>query len=482
MEHRIVGPGPYRATKLWNETVELFRARMPLRKHRCRFKSYEHCFTAAEAVDWLHELLRCSQNFGPEVTRKQTVQLLKKFLKNHVIEDIKGKWGQEDFEDNRHLYRFPPSSPLKPYPKKPPYQKDVIKFPEWNDPPAGTSQENIPVRPVVMNSEMWYKRHSIAIGEVPACRLVYRRQLTEANVEEIWKSMTLSYLQKILGLDSLEEILDIKLVNSKFIIHNVYSVSKQGVVILDDKSKELPHWVLSAMKCLANCLLQKEKMAIEAFQICCLLLPPENRRKLQLLMRMMTRICLNKEMPPLCDGFGTRTLMVQTFSRCILCSKDEVDLDELLAARLVTFLMDNYQEILKVPVALQTSIEERVAHLRRVQIKYPGADMDITLSAPSFCRQISPEEFEYQRAYGSQEPLAALLEDVITDAKLSSKEKKKKLKQFQKSYPEVYQERFPTPESEALLFPEKPKPKPQLLLWALKNPFQPFQRTRSFRM
>uniref|UniRef100_A0A9L0JIC9 DEP domain-containing protein 1B n=1 Tax=Equus asinus TaxID=9793 RepID=A0A9L0JIC9_EQUAS len=589
MEHRIVGPGPYRATKLWNETVELFRTRMPLRKHRCRFKSYEHCFTAAEAVDWLHELLRCSQNFGPEVTRKQTVQLLKKFLKNHVIEDIKGKWGQEDFEDNRHLYRFPPSSPLKPYPKKPPYQKDVIKFPEWNDPPAGTSQENIPVRPVVMNSEMWYKRHSIAIGEVPACRLVYRRQLTEANVEEIWKSMTLSYLQKILGLDSLEEILDIKLVNSKFIIHNVYSVSKQGVVILDDKSKELPHWVLSAMKCLANCLLpplsvrpiciycgpcahrlsllaslmaraapahlstssvnlltvcellrvfvptpgkgpncsdlkqpmylgfekdvfktiadyyghlkeplltfhlfdafvsvlgllQKEKMAIEAFQICCLLLPPENRRKLQLLMRMMTRICLNKEMPPLCDGFGTRTLMVQTFSRCILCSKDEVDLDELLAARLVTFLMDNYQEILKVPVALQTSIEERVAHLRRVQIKYPGADMDITLSAPSFCRQISPEEFEYQRAYGSQEPLAALLEDVITDAKLSSKEKKKKLKQFQKSYPEVYQERFPTPESEALLFPEKPKPKPQLLLWALKNPFQPFQRTRSFRM
>jgi hypothetical protein len=55
--------------------------------------------------------------------------------------------------------------------------------------------------------------------------------------------------------------------------------------------------------------------------------------------------------------------------------------------------------------------------------------MDITLSAPSFCRQISPEEFEYQRAYGSQEPLAALLEEVITDTKLSSKEKKKKLKQ-----------------------------------------------------
>nr|XP_020862951.1 DEP domain-containing protein 1B isoform X2 [Phascolarctos cinereus] len=529
MEHRIIGPGPYRATKLWNETIELFRDKMPLRKHRSHFKSYERCFTASEAVDWLHDLLRHSQNFGPEVTRKQTVQLLKKFLKNHVIEDIKGRWGQEDFEDNRHLYRFPPSSPLKPYPKRSPYQASVIKFPDWTDQPPGTTQENIPVRPIIMNSESWYKRHSIAIGEVPACRLVYRKQLTEANVEEIWKSMTLSHLQKILELDSLEEVLDTKLVNSKFIIHNVYSVSKQGVVILTDKSKELPHWVLSAMKCLANwptCsdlkqpmysgfekdvfktiadyyghlkeplltfqlfdvfvsvlgLLQKEKIAIEAFQICCLLLPPENRRKLQLLIRMMAKICLNKEMPPLCDGLGTRTLMVQTFSRCILCSEEEVDLDELLAARLVTFLMDNHQEILQAPSSLQSAIEDRVAHLRRVQIKYPGADTDATLSAPPFCRQISPEEFEYQRVCGSQEPLAALLEEIIMDTKLSVKDKKKKLKQFQKSYPEVYQERFPTPESEALVFPEKLKPKPQLLMWALKKPFQPFQRTRSFRM
>lgn len=60
--------------------------------------------------------------------------------------------------------------------------------------------------------------------------------------------------------------------------------------------------------------------------------------------------------------------------------------------------------------------------------------MDITLSAPSFCRQISPEEFEYQRAYGSQEPLAALLEEVIADDKLSNKEKKKKLKQVKRLF------------------------------------------------
>ncbi|XP_053157294.1 DEP domain-containing protein 1B [Hemicordylus capensis] len=529
MEPRLVGPGPYRATRLWNETIEHFRGGMPLRKHRCHFKSYEHCFTASEAVDWLHSLLRHNQNFSPEVTRTQTVQLLKKFLKNHVIEDIKGRWGKEDFEDNSHLYRFPPFSPLKPYPKRSSYRKEIVKFPNWNDLERDSFQEHIPVKPIVLNSEMWFKRHSIAIGEVPTCRLVHRRQLSEANLEEIWKSMTLSHLQKVLGLDSLDDMLDTKLVNPKHIIQNVYHVNKQGVVILEDKSKELPHWVLSAMKCLANWprypdvkqptysgferdvfrtiadyyghmkeplltfqffdvfvsvlgLQQKEKLAIEALQVCCILLPPENRRKLHLLMTMMARISVNKDLPPLCDAVGTRILMVQAFSRCILCSKDEVDLNELLATKLVSFLMDNYQEILNIPSALRAAVEDRIAHLQRVQIKYPGADTDTTLPAPSFCHQISTDEFEHQRTNSCQEPLVGLLEEIITDTKTSIKEKKKKLKRFQKSYPDVYKKRFPTSESEAVLFPEKSKQKPTLLAWALKRPFQPFQRTRSFRM
>lgn len=79
---------------------------MPLRKHRQRFKKHGSCFTASEAVDWLHEVLRSNSNFGPEVSRQQTVQLLRKFLKNHVIEDIKGRWGSEDLEDNGVLYRY----------------------------------------------------------------------------------------------------------------------------------------------------------------------------------------------------------------------------------------------------------------------------------------------------------------------------------------------------------------------------------------
>lgn len=89
----------------WNETIKLFRGGMPLRRHWAHFRSYDNSFTGSEAVDYLHELLRRNQNFGPEVTRYQSLQLLRKFLKNHVIEDVKGRFGKEDFDDNGRLYR-----------------------------------------------------------------------------------------------------------------------------------------------------------------------------------------------------------------------------------------------------------------------------------------------------------------------------------------------------------------------------------------
>lgn len=89
----------------WNETIRLFRSGMPLRRHWAHFRCYDCSFTGTEAVDYLHNLLRDNHNFGPEITRYQTLQLLRKFLKAHVIEDIKGRHGTEDFEDNGHLYR-----------------------------------------------------------------------------------------------------------------------------------------------------------------------------------------------------------------------------------------------------------------------------------------------------------------------------------------------------------------------------------------
>ncbi|XP_073400865.1 DEP domain-containing protein 1A [Dendrobates tinctorius] len=799
MESRIITPGPYRATKLWNEVTKYFRAGMPLKKHRQNFKTYGNCFTASEAIDWLHHHLRNNSNFGSDVTRQQTIQLLRKFLKNHVIEDLKGRWGSEDLEDTHQLFRFPSTSPIKTLPGRPPLWKrsslenvfkekeNPFKMPQFSKrtPRRHRSldgkgeQENDAAEPMEVDME---------------CGNPGVKEITKKDLEEVWGNIALIHLQKILALPSLDEVLNPAQMNPGHIMYNMTHTSKHGVVFLQDKTDDLPHWVLSAMKCLANwprnndmgqpsypgferdvfrtvadhflnlpeplltyeyyelfvnilvvcgyitvthkrnrkhkakkdaaasrssqhpklsntnfksteCLLlslvrkvpnedeedddqsfgelgrehkdfvvhnnreklynslarrpsrtvsgscqnlsagrthsaapfkvrlrscslegiadvsysepshesdspgpcsqvsltqspnlppsvehggscasvpaavgstrtllrhnpaaggahrpdcrtlsrshsmgdclgscssintpvaeitmkpgqtgqgrlQKrlssiegsdvtepgiavtkrlcqsnmelsspvltispalhaaqpctgtqsllqphlERVAIDALQICCLLLPPPNRRKLQLLMRMISRMSQNVDMPHLHDAMGTRSLMIQTFSRCVLCCAEEVDLDELLATRLVSFLMDHHQEILQVPCYLQTAVQDHVQYLQRAQVKDPSS------LAPGFyfCKQISAQEFEEQKVVTSQAAIMELLESIVKDKNLSMKDKKKKLKQFQKEYPDIYRSRFPTTESEARLFGDKPTIKQPMLV--LKRP------------
>ncbi|XP_008584850.1 PREDICTED: DEP domain-containing protein 1A isoform X2 [Galeopterus variegatus] len=517
MESRGVPPGPYRATKLWNEVTTSFRAEMPLRKHRQHFKKYGNCFTAGEAVDWLYDLLRNNNNFGPEVTRQQTIQLLRKFLKNHVIEDIKGRWGSENLDDNNQLFRFPATSPLKTLPRRhPELRKSSID---------NFSRDKDSIFKLRNLSRRTPKKHGLHFSQENTEKIknktisedqensVDNREISQEDVEEVWRYIILTYLQTILGVPSLEEIINPKQVIPQYIMYNMANTSKHGVVILQDKSDDLPHWVLSAMKCLANWprsndmsnptyvgferdvfrtiadyfldlpeplltfeyyelfvnilgLLQPhlERVAISALQLCCLLLPPPNRRKLQLLMRMVSRMSLNVDMPKLHDAMGTRSLVLHTFSRCVLCCAEEVDLDELLAARLVSFLMDHHQEILQVPSYLQTAVEKHLDYLKKGHIKNPGDGVIAPLPTYSYCKQISAQEFDEQRVSTSQAAITELLENIIKNKSLPLKEKRKKLKQFQKEYPLIYQKKFPTMESETALFGDRPTIKQPLLI------------------
>ncbi|KAK2499410.1 hypothetical protein MC885_000670 [Smutsia gigantea] len=457
MESRSVPPGPYRATKLWNEVTTSFRAGMPLRKHRQHFKKYGNCFTAGEAVDWLYDLLRNNSNFGPEVTRQQTIQLLRKFLKNHVIEDIKGRWGSENFDDNSQLFRFPANSPLKTFPRKHPELRkhSMENFSKNKD--SVFKLRNLSRRTpkklgLHLSQENTEKMNCEIINEDQE-NSVGNKEISQEDVEEVWRYIILIYLQTILGVSSLEEVINPKQVIPQYIMYNMTSTSKHGIVILQDKSDDLPHWVLSAMKCLANWprsndmnnptyagferdvfrtiadyfldlpeplltfeyyelfvnilgLLQPhlERVAIDALQLCCLLLPPPNRRKLQLLMRMISQMSQNVDMPQLHDAMGTRSL-----------------------------------------------------------IKNPGDGLIVSLPTYSYCKQISAQEFDEQKVSTSQAAIGELLENIIKNKSLPLKEKRKKLKQFQKEYPLIYQKRFPTTESEAALFGEKPTIKQPML-------------------
>ena len=63
--------GPFRATKIWNEIVEVFSANMPRRNYRRQLKCHQNCFTASAAVNFLHKELNRNENTPENVTRNQ---------------------------------------------------------------------------------------------------------------------------------------------------------------------------------------------------------------------------------------------------------------------------------------------------------------------------------------------------------------------------------------------------------------------------
>jgi len=56
-------------------------------------RTYENCFTGAEAIEWLHKHLKKNPNFDGEVTKEQAVRLLQKLLKAAVIEPVHQSMG-----------------------------------------------------------------------------------------------------------------------------------------------------------------------------------------------------------------------------------------------------------------------------------------------------------------------------------------------------------------------------------------------------
>ena len=66
-----------------------------------------------------------------------------------------------------------------------------------------------------------------------------------------------------------------------------------------------------------------------------------------------------------------------------------------------------------------------------------------TSSAPQFfCKQITKAAYEKEAKDNCRKAINDLLTTLLTDTSFSEKERKKRLKQFQKAYPEIYNERF----------------------------------------
>ena len=106
-----------------------------------------------------------------------------------------------------------------------------------------------------------------------------------------------------------------------------------------------------------------QKAAIEAFQLLGLLLPPEQRRKLQLLLKFMKRVGSKEGLPLSAQPRKScHDVVVETFAETILRPKNDslANYDEELCRKIICFFLDHFEEIWSPSLGLRKEVEERV--------------------------------------------------------------------------------------------------------------------------
>ncbi|XP_030587621.1 DEP domain-containing protein 7-like [Archocentrus centrarchus] len=169
---------------------------------------------------------------------------------------------------------------------------------------------------------------------------------------------------------------------------------------------------------LVNAKLDK---TLEALQLCLKLLPHGCREELRRLLTFMSLaadphgIKVDKEVE-------NKLAVRRSFSRAILHSKALTKENEDL---MVVFMLSNVKEIFKIPGALHKGVSDKLAGL--IQEKQP----DVTGS--TFCQQVTST---------TNQELWVLLNSIHLDTKISAKEKKRRLRQFHVSHPEIFNQYF----------------------------------------
>ena len=112
--------------------------------------------------------------------------------------------------------------------------------------------------------------------------------------------------------------------------------------------------------------------AIASFQLLGLLLPPANRRKLQLLLKFMRRLASKEKLKIVIsgglgigrhgEGRSCRDAVLDTFTETIIKpNQDYSNGDMELSRKIVQFFMDHYEAVWTPPTALRKEVEERVS-------------------------------------------------------------------------------------------------------------------------
>uniref|UniRef100_A0A1B6IY62 Rho-GAP domain-containing protein n=2 Tax=Homalodisca liturata TaxID=320908 RepID=A0A1B6IY62_9HEMI len=165
-----------------------------------------------------------------------------------------------------------------------------------------------------------------------------------------------------------------------------------------------------------------QETARSVFQSLLMLMSPENRTSLSMLLQFI------HQLPASPHSTITKMEMVYDLSTFILSphSHSKNIYSHQMVLSVVYFLTENCHPIF-----------ENLPQEEIKQNKENKVDQDQKV----FCKQLTQDQFVDQGATSSWLALSELLDQIINDKNMKSKEKKKRLKKFKEEYPHIYKQR-----------------------------------------
>ncbi|KAM4614909.1 DEP domain-containing protein 4 [Polymixia lowei] len=175
----------------------------------------------------------------------------------------------------------------------------------------------------------------------------------------------------------------------------------------------------------------KVEEAIRASQLCLRLLEASGRDELRRLLAFMATAA-HPDACRLHKQIDNRVLVSRTFQKSIVQNHE---LSRTQSETLVLFLMDNHTQLFKTPTSLIEAVR------RTLRTMQEGKDPD-SVATFTFCRQVTPQQYEDQREAATLESLKQLLRDISLSNSIPVKERRRLVKEFQKHHPVVFLQHF----------------------------------------
>ncbi|XP_013395436.1 DEP domain-containing protein 7 [Lingula anatina] len=175
-----------------------------------------------------------------------------------------------------------------------------------------------------------------------------------------------------------------------------------------------------------------KRSGLEALQLSMLLLPTDIRAELKKLLKFMQVAASDGEMkldPKLSNREAVNNIFTGAVFKCKLLAPQPTSL-------LVMFMMDNCDAVFTTPKDIKFMVMQSLQQMK-------GSEMDpVVAETFTYCDRVTQEEYKKQMEDYTEQCLRKIMDGILDDTSISLKEKKSRVKQFQRHHPYIFNKFF----------------------------------------